>query len=423
MICLLAGSTYGILRNRTFMPVVSREEVGLLGVVGAANNGADGSDVPHAIALLTHRLTDAAFANVTRTLARGLRDVGVHRVYVVHLRTGNADGAARVTLEDAVVQVRLDARRSAFAPLAIARFLRTERPDLLITMPSIPSLAVLAGWWIAGRPGKLIVSEHAVMSYESWVQQPRQLKVRRVPHLARLLYPSATGIHAVSEGVRADLLDRVKIRCPLYRTAVIPNAVDLPRVRRLAQEAAPHPWLDDSREIPVIVAVGRLVTTKNHGLLIEAVSLLLHRQRPVRLLILGEGRERSRLEAAIARHRVGASVQLPGFVANPYPYMARADIFALSSDQEGCSLVLVEAMACGTPVVATVTAGSREILRSDTGVLSPVGDAVAFADALERVLADPKAIERLKAGGSERVADFAPELIARRWLRFAASLS
>jgi len=85
--------------------------------------------------------------------------------------------------------------------------------------------------------------------------------------------------------------------------------------------------------------------------------------------------------------------------------------------------VLAEAMACGTPVVATATAGSREILRSDTGILSPVGDAVAFADALERILADPKAIERLKARGSERVADFAPELIARRWLRFAASLS
>jgi glycosyltransferase involved in cell wall biosynthesis len=388
------------------------------------SDGRREGETPGRVVLLTHRFTARAFANLARAMARGFRSVGVPRVYLFHLRAVcdglpcHADPAGPA---EGVVDIPLDASRFALAPLTIARFLRAERPDLIITMPSTPSLAALLGWSMAGRRGKLIVSEHAVMTYEWRLQHDRGRKLPMIPHLARALYPTASGIHAVSEGVLTDLLDRVKIHIEPSMTTVIPNPIDGPLVRQLSQSELAHPWLVEPRSIPVVVTAGRLVRVKNQHLLIEAVARVL-KKRPIRLIVLGEGPERARLQAAIERLGIQASVELVGFAPNPYRYMARADVFALSSDEEGCPLVLAEALVCGVPVVATETSGAREVLKRGAGVLSPVGDVSAFADALERVLDRPSLRESLRERGFERAGDFAPERVAAEWLAFAARL-
>ena len=133
----------------------------------------------------------------------------------------------------------------------------------------------------------------------------------------------------------------------------------------------------------MVVAAGRLTKEKDFATLLRAVALV-QREREVRLMILGEGIERQQLEALASDLAIATTVALPGFVANPFRYMRRAAVFVLSSRSEGFGNVLVEAMACGTPVVSTdCPSGPGEILQGGRfGRLVPIGDAKAMADAI-----------------------------------------
>jgi len=135
------------------------------------------------------------------------------------------------------------------------------------------------------------------------------------------------------------------------------------------------------------VAVGRLQMQKDYPTLLHAFAQV-RKNRPVRLLILGEGKDRLALEELIKELGLEQDVSLPGFVMNPYAYMARASLFVLSSRWEGLPTVLIEALCCGTPVVSTdCPSGPREILRDGQyGQLVPVGDVDGLAQAIEAAL-------------------------------------
>jgi glycosyltransferase involved in cell wall biosynthesis len=130
-------------------------------------------------------------------------------------------------------------------------------------------------------------------------------------------------------------------------------------VRRLGAEACPHPWLEDG--IPVVVAAGRLARHKNFDTLVRAVARATQ-QRPLRLIILGAGpaEERQRLQQLARGLGIGDDLHLQGEVANPFPFMARANVFALPSLWEGASNVLLEALACDVPIVAARSAGNAQ---------------------------------------------------------------
>jgi glycosyltransferase involved in cell wall biosynthesis len=173
------------------------------------------------------------------------------------------------------------------------------------------------------------------------------------------------------------------------RVHVVYNPVVTDDIFDLARESVAHPWLA-AKELPVILGVGRLEAQKDFTTLIHAFAIV-RRERPCRLLILGEGNERPLLEATV--HEVGLStdVQLLGFVENPYAVMARSDVFVLSSRWEGFGNVLVEAMATGCSLVATdCPSGPREILQDGRlGPLVPPGDPAAMAAAILHSLQNP----------------------------------
>jgi glycosyltransferase involved in cell wall biosynthesis len=177
------------------------------------------------------------------------------------------------------------------------------------------------------------------------------------------------------------------------------NPVVTPELLAQAEAIAPHPWLQDGGP-PVVLGVGRLVDQKGFATLLEAVARL-RRERPLRLLVLGEGRRRGALERQARRLGLGADFALPGFAPNPFAYMARAGVFVLSSVYEGLPGVLIQALACGCPVVSTdCPDGPREILAGgEYGPLVPVGDAAALAAAIGRVLDAPPDRERLRRRG------------------------
>jgi glycosyltransferase involved in cell wall biosynthesis len=207
-------------------------------------------------------------------------------------------------------------------------------------------------------------------------------------------YPCADRIVTVSRDLAEDLAAFAAI--PRERILPIYNPVVDDRLQRAAAESPDHPWFR-AGEVPIVLGVGRLERRKGFATLIRAFARV-RRLRPLRLVILGGGKtprgeaaDRAVLDALIRDLGVETDVSLPGFKPNPYAYMTRASVFVLASDYEGLPGVLIQAMACGCPVVSTdCPTGPREILEGGRfGPLVPVGDDQAMADAIARVLDAP----------------------------------
>jgi glycosyltransferase involved in cell wall biosynthesis len=216
-----------------------------------------------------------------------------------------------------------------------------------------------------------------------------------LPVVMRLTYRRAHAVVAVADAMAEDLARMIGF--PRDKITVVYNPAVTPEMLAKAQQPAPHAWLSPGGP-PVLVAVGRLHEQKDFQTLLRAFALVRAR-RSARLIILGEGPERPALEAGVAKLGLTEDVDLPGFVPNPYAFMAGASQFVLSSRYEGLPTVLIEAMACGCPVVSTdCPSGPGEILDNGKyGRLVPVGDAAALAEAMEATLDAPPPAAELKA--------------------------
>jgi len=320
--------------------------------------------------------------NVLR-LAAGLVRAG-HDVTVV---AATGAGPNNAWLPPAAEFVDLRAGRMAKAIVPLSRFLRRRRPGVLLSALDDANIAAVAARWLAGVPVPLVITVRIAQSaYEPYA---RGLRARRIiPWLVRRSYPHADAIVAVSSGAAADLADVLAI--PRHRVIAIPNPVVTDRLESLKEEPASHPWLRDIGTAPLIVAVGRLAIQKDYDLLVRAFAQV----RPVipdaRLAILGDGEQRHAIDATRVALGLGHSVMLAGFQENPYAWMRRADVLALSSRFEGLPTVLIEGLACGARIVSTdCPTGPAEILDNGRwGRLVPVGDVAGFARALIEALAE-----------------------------------
>lgn len=289
-------------------------------------------------------------------------------------------GPHRQSLDARVRVVELSARRVAFAAPPLARYLARERPDALVSFLTHANIAAVAARALSRTGARLaLVEQNTLTAVRSELRRDGWL-----PALARHAYPRADAVVAVSEGVARDLVDALGL--PPAKVSVIHNPVVDEGLRRAARLPARHPWFEDA-STRVFLAAGRLTPQKDFPALLEAFRML-RESRRARLIILGEGEERARLEALVASKGLTGDVSLHGFVENPYAYMSRAAAFVLSSRWEGLPTVLVEALGCGCPVVATdCPSGPREILcDGEYGALVPVGDAAALCEAMIRVL-------------------------------------
>lgn len=274
----------------------------------------------------------------------------------------------------------------------LVRYLRQHQPAVLLSANHYPNeIAILAVRFarmgVKPIPTKVIVSEHTNLSIEA-SHAPRRSFRHWITCTARWLYPLADRIIAVSQGVAEDLAGITKL--PRQQIRAIYNPVITPDLFKLATEATLHPWFN-SPDTPVILAIGRLEPQKSFATLIAAFARVRQTQ-PARLLILGEGSQRSQLTALVQQLGLEQEVDMPGFDPNPYACIARAALVAVSSVWEGLCNVLIESLALGTPVVSTdCPSGPAEILHQGKyGELVPVGDSKALAEAMLKTLAHPK---------------------------------
>jgi glycosyltransferase involved in cell wall biosynthesis len=298
--------------------------------------------------------------------------------------------------------------------LALRRYIETEAPASVVSFLNLQNIVLLLVAPYVHANTRLIVNvrNHITTS----ARHGKSRWMRSVPVLMRRFFHRADCVVGPSQGVVDDA--RHITGLPPERFRVIVNPVYRPEITELSRAVPEHPWLAEGG-VPVIVAAGKLKPQKDYPTLLEAFAQV-RRQRPARLVILGRGPLREQLDARAQELGIRDDLDMPGHVKNPYAFFSRAAVFVLSSAWEGLPNVLIEAMACGSPVVSTACpSGPDEILDGGrVGRLVPVGDAAAMAGAILATLDAPPErdpiIARAREFSFERViADYEALLTGR----------
>jgi glycosyltransferase involved in cell wall biosynthesis len=278
---------------------------------------------------------------------------------------------------------------------AFKRVLYDLHPQIVISCLWKPNIINLtARFSTLSLKHKVIVREdNALVAYFKDAHGP-WVKGRVSQFMTKLLYPRADHVIAISEGLKKE---SIALGIPEQNITVINNPIDLESIDRLKLESV---------EInkPYILFAGRLCRQKNLPLLIDAFKLV-EDKWDMNLLVLGKGEEERNLRALAKKLKIENRVIFKGFIANPYKYMHGAKVLVLSSDYEGFGNVLLEAMACGIPVVSTnCPHGPNEIIKDGiNGYLVPMGDAEKLAEAIGKILENNVLRENFVTQGYEKI--------------------
>lgn len=358
------------------------------------------------VLLFRPTLGEGGADRVTITLLRHLDRQAVRPSLVLVKRDG--------TLIDEVPKdipvIDLGASRLRFSWLRLASVLRREKPDVLFSTSSGGNLVAALAHRIAFDPNRrLVLSERNTFSQ---VRREKRSPWLPVVTMTRRFYSRADRIIAVSEGVAKDLVQTLSL--PEELVTAIHNPVVDEELYELSEQPVDHPWVHEGT--PIVLAVGRLVPQKDYPLLLRAFSRIRERRR-ARLIVLGEGESRKSLERLAERLGVRDDVDFPGFKKNPFPYMRNCTVFVLSSRFEGLPGALIQAMACGAPVISTdCPSGPAEIIsEGSSGFLVPVGDENRLTEALERLLNDESLRRAFSEAGKKAASAFAVGSMVRNY--------
>jgi glycosyltransferase involved in cell wall biosynthesis len=352
------------------------------------------------IAIYLPSLRGGGAERVMVTLANAFADQG----YTVDLVLASATGPYLPEVSPSVHVVDLGKSRVITSLPALVKYLRQRQPTAMLSAMGHANLIALLANRFAGGKTRVVVSERNDASVGT--NQQKRLRSSVIQFLNRLLYLNADAVHAVSQGVANSSAKQLGM--PREKISVVYNPVVTDKILKLAQAHERYPWLPNKSR-PMILASGRLTKQKDFPTLIRAFALL-RKRLDASLVIMGEGELRPQIEHLITEHDLQEHVLLPGFVENPFSVMNQADLFVLSSAWEGLPNVLIQAMACGTPVVSTdCPSGPAEILEDGKwGRLVPVGNVDALAQAMIDTLTEkehPDVASRAAFFSVERAVD------------------
>lgn len=374
----------------------------------SATNGTDRES-----ALLSFFIPDLTLGGaeqVTVNIVNGLADRG----YNIELLVSKRKGRLQSRLEDRVSVVELSPSDTSVFGVgahlpALAEYFRRKQPVALFSQMAHVSVICLVAGMIPGTNTAIIPTQHNSFGMST----DNSLKARVVRGSVPYLYPSADRVIAVSEGVANSMVERAGLKN--QDISVLHNPIHVDEVRERSQQPIEHEWLDDEA-IEVVLFVGRIEEQKNLTAWLRAFKQIHRRDPDTRAIIVGKGSRQQHVSESAERLDIDHVVSMPGYVKNPYAYMRNASVFLLSSRFEGLPTVLIEALACGCPVVATdCPSGPREILADGRyGTLAPVGDIDGLVDGVIEALADPIPVNVLE----RRADDFAPESVLDDYERF-----
>ena len=277
----------------------------------------------------------------------------------------------------------------------LTHLLRRIQPHLLFSAQDHVNIVALLAKKLSHVPAKTVISVHNTLSAAQRAEP--DIRNRVLSCFMRQLYAKAECIVAVSQGAAEDTRKIASILPGKIK--VIYNPIVDERIQALAREPVDHLWFPGP--IPKIVSVGRLTKQKGYPYLLQAVARILQK-RPVKLVILGEGEQREELEDLAHELGIAYNVAFLGYQENPYKYIARADVFVLSSLWEGLPTVLIEAMACGAFVISDRQKDVCELFESGKHLVC-VENPEELRDVVQYYLRHPVEREKIAAAGRSEV--------------------
>ena len=365
------------------------------------------------VAIYMHDLRAGGVERQSLIIAQEFRRYGVDVTLVLHRLQGDLIDKVPAGLRI----VELQGSRTVMDIPRLARFLRTEKPDILLSNVDLNNVAALLAKAVSFSSTKVVICQHNPISTSfalegTWLYRYLGLSYR-------MLSPLITRAVAVSGGVAVELGTLAGLHSEQVLT--INNPVVGPDFQARCEEPADHRWFEQ-RWAPVFVTAGRMVAHKDHETMIRALAIH-RRQFDSRLIILGTGPLSETLRDLVAQLGLEHSVDFLGFRSNVLPFIRQADAFVLSSRCEGFGNVIVEALGCGTPVISTrCEYGPAEILDDGRyGVLVETRNPAAMARAMDEVasLRDQFPAEMLR----QRAGEFSYAACATRYLALFQSLT
>ncbi len=299
--------------------------------------------------------------------------------------------------------------------ISLIKVLHCLRPHILIAVSEYANVIALLAAYMSLTGMKKVLTFHRLVSLPKKISDysPRE---KVVFWISRRIFPRVDGIVAVSRGVAEDVSKIFSI--PLSKIKVIYNPVVDEHIISLSREEVKHPWFREHSH-PIIISVGSLTAGKGHRYLLEGVKKLVQRI-PVHVVILGQGPEEKNLRLLSRRLGIEKFVDFLGFQKNPYKFIAKSDLFVLPSLWEGFGLAVIEAMACGIPVITTnCKGGIKEIFSTpEEGCLVPPADSESLYKSILKLLTDKQLYQQMKEKGRKRAQEFRVDKIVREYEEF-----
>ncbi|MFW6133967.1 MAG: glycosyltransferase [Elusimicrobiota bacterium] len=326
-----------------------------------------------------------------------------------HLVLIKGGGKIKQSLSNDIPIHELNFNRVRFSFIKLARFIKKASPDIILSTPTYISVLVYIARkymfnlpdWIIRCPTIESISLKTVDSFFTRI-------------FARKAYKSANKVVIMTEEMRKDLIENFKLSDKKFVS--IPNPVDVDSIEKQSIQEVKHVWLRKDRKIPVIISMGRLDPAKGYEILLKAFCEF-RKKKDAKLIILGEGKLRKKLRKLAFNLGIEKDVDFAGVKKNPYSYIAKSDLFVLSSLWEGFPNALVEAMACKVPVIASnCQSGPSEIITNgENGILVSPGDPMELSKAMNKVFEKPDYRERLVLNGFNRAKDYEAKKVTKKY--------
>ncbi len=352
------------------------------------------------IGLLFSNFHSGGIQRVMLNLASGLTKMG----WRVDLLLVDANGPLKEDIPAGCKLYDFQEKHVSRALLKLGTYLRNEKPKIILSSQTHINIVMIFARILSKWNGRLIVSEHIAIDFAA--SNPHHWIDRFFPFLASIFYRQTDKIILVSTDTARHFIESTHLPDNLIK--VIYNPIVSEKLLVLAKCRNDHTWFTN-QGFPVVLSAGRLTRQKDFDTLLRAFSLVSIKIPSAKLILLGEGEELTHLQQISQDLGIQNSIEFSGFTNNPFSYMANSSVFVLSSRWEGFGNVLVEAMACGCPVVSTdCPSGPAEILdHGKYGRLVPVGDPQSLADAILQELDSPhdrsELIERAKLFSVDRI--------------------
>ena len=305
----------------------------------------------------------------------------------------------------------------------LKQYYQQRQPDIMFSqLTYFNAISVIAKRWARAKTANVLL-EGTLLSKMIVSDFKFSLKLMLVPILAKFTYPLAQGFIAKSKDILLDTRQVVGQDLDNLKTTVLPNPYPFERFKAFAKESVDHSWFT-AEQTPIIVSSGRLCEQKGFDTLIKAFALL-KTKLPCRLMILGEGPDRQKLESLIRKLDLSELVALPGRVSNPWKYVARSDLFVLASRWEGWPSALMEAMSFGVPVITTDCPGDgkKMVENGVNGIIVPTDQVEALANSMLKILSHKTEWRILLEKAKTNIQQYDYTLISKKYLDFANSLT